>query len=39
LVLWIEWTLLGSAWMGLSGKGVDPPKNHTVQEGALGDLD
>jgi hypothetical protein len=32
----VEWTLYGSAWLGTSGKGVDSPKNHMGQEGALG---
>jgi hypothetical protein len=39
LVVQIEWTPLGSVWLGMLGKGVDSPENHMVQEGALGDLD
>jgi hypothetical protein len=32
----LSWDSPGWEWVG---KGVDSPKNNTVQEGALGDLD
>jgi hypothetical protein len=36
LVVQIEWTLLGSAWLGMRGEKRQALANHTAQKGALG---